>query len=190
MSATNRGSERKGYDFYATPISVVDNLLNYLDVKELQNKTVLEPSAGNGNIVKSLLGGGIRKEYITTCEIREEEKDGLNAISGEVIICDFLSDMDTSRKFDLIIGNPPYSDAINFVEKCLNMLSDNGKLIFLLRTAFLESKSRYDFWQKNPLSELYVLSKRPSFTGKGTDATSYSWFIWDKSTNSQVIKVI
>lgn len=70
------------------------------------------------------------------------------------------------------------------------MLNENGKLIFLLRTAFLESKSRYDFWQENPLSGLYVMSKRPSFTGNGTDATSYSWFVWDKSTNKQEIKVI
>ena len=65
-----------------------------------------------------------------------------------------------------------------------------GVLIFLLRTAFLESKSRYSFWQNNPLTALYTLSKRPSFTGKGTDATSYSWFIWDNSTINQYIKVI
>ena len=70
------------------------------------------------------------------------------------------------------------------------MLNDDGKLIMLLRTAFLESKSRYEFWQKNKLNGLYVLSKRPSFTGNGTDATSYSWFIWDKSTEKQEIKVI
>ena len=59
----------------------------------------------------------------------------------------------------------------------------------LLRTAFLESKKRYDFWQRHPVSKLYVLSQRPSFTGKGTDATSYSWFIWDNS-DKQEIKVI
>lgn len=70
------------------------------------------------------------------------------------------------------------------------MLNENGKLIFLLRTAFLESKSRHDFWQENPLSGLYVLSKRPSFINGKTDATSYSWFVWDKSTDKQEIKVI
>lgn len=70
------------------------------------------------------------------------------------------------------------------------MLNENGKLIFLLRTAFLESKSRYDFWQENPLSGLYVLSKRSSFINGKTDATSYSWFVWDKSADNQEIKVI
>lgn len=66
-----------------------------------------------------------------------------------------------------------------------------GVLIFLLRTAFLESKSRYEFWQENPLNDLYVLSKRPSFTGDGkSDATSYSWFVWKKGEEQQKIKVI
>ena len=70
------------------------------------------------------------------------------------------------------------------------MLSDDGKLVFLLRTAFLESKKRYQFWQDNPVSELYVLSKRPSFTEKGSDSASYSWFVWDKKATEQKIKVI
>lgn len=107
-----------------------------------------------------------------------------------MIIDDFLKHDFGEEKFDLIIGNPPYSLALEFTEKCLSLLSDEGKLVFLLRTAFLESKKRYGFWQREPLSELYVLSKRPSFTGKGTDATSYSWFVWDKSKDTQKIKVI
>jgi len=28
---------------------------------------------------------------------------------------------------------------------------------------------------------LHVISKRPSFTGGGTDATEYAWFIWDNT---------
>lgn len=47
MSATNRGTERKQYDFYATPINVVENLLNNIDLSQYGTK-VLEPSAGNG----------------------------------------------------------------------------------------------------------------------------------------------
>lgn len=46
--------------------------------------------------------------------------------------------------------------------------------------AFLESEKRFKWWQEHPLSGLYTLHKRPSFTGRGTDATSYSWFVWER----------
>lgn len=159
MSATNRGTKRKPYDFYATPVDVVENFLNNYD--------------------------------ITALEIREEELDNLNELANKVIIGeDFLNYNFGDKKFDVIIGNPPYSLAKEFIEKCFELQSDSGVVIMLLRTAFLESKSRYEFWQDNPLTELHILSKRPSFTGKGTDATSYSWFVWDKRIHNQKIKVI
>ena len=187
MSATNRGTERKSYDFYATPIEVVENLLNNIDLSKYGDK-VLEPSAGNGNICR-VIKSYYPNKNITALEIREEELESLYKCADEVIIDDYLQ-LDMKSKYSIIVGNPPYSKAIEFVNKSLKLLDGNGILIFLLRTAFLESKSRYKFWQENPLSGLYTLSKRPSFTGRGTDATSYSWFIWDKQTNNQYIKVI
>lgn len=187
MSATNRGSIRKDYDFYATPPYVIYNLLDNLDLNRY-GKYVLEPSAGNGNISRI-----IKEKYpdkiVTSIETREEEYYNLCFSSDQVVFYNYLN-LDFIGRYDIIIGNPPYSLALEFVNKSIQLLNDNGILIFLLRTAFLESKSRYDFWQQNPLSGLYTLSKRPSFTGRGTDATSYSWFIWDKSTNKQVIKII
>jgi len=170
-------------------------VLNFLEKQNIEKLkqnggVILEPSAGNGNIIKALnTYYKDRNKTIETCEIRTEEEFGLKEISDAVIIGDFL-ELDINKKYDVIIGNPPYSLAKEFVEKSLSCLKDDGVLIFLLRTAFLESKSRYEFWQQNPLSGLYTLSKRPSFTGKGTDATSYSWFVWDKGSDKQTIKVI
>lgn len=178
---------RKDFDFYATPESCIKLLLDNYDLSN-KGDLILEPSAGNGNVSKELKLLYPNKN-ITSAEIRACEKDNLELCSDEVIICDYL-DYKFNKKFDIIIGNPPYTLAIEFVEKSLSNLTKNGVLIFLLRTAFLESKSRYNFWQKNPLTGLLTLSKRPSFTGKGTDATSYSWFVWDKSTINQFIKVI
>lgn len=82
--------------------------------------------------------------------------------------------------YDVIIGNPPYSLALDFINKSLELLHPGGLLIFLLRTNFLESEKRFKWWQEHPLSGLYTLHKRPSFTGRGTDATSYSWFVWER----------
>ena len=51
-------------------------------------------------------------------------------------------------------------------------------VIMLLRINFLGSQKRYDFWQQFPPDGLFILSKRPSFTGKGTDSIDYAWFVW------------
>lgn len=185
MSATNRGTERKTHDFYATPVDVVKNFLNNYD---LPKGNILEPSAGNGNVIKALRDKGIQNN-ITAIEIRKEEENNLNMLSDKVIIDNFL-EWNPDKDYGVIIGNPPYSLAREFIEKCFEISNENTVIIMLLRTAFLESKSRFEFWQEHPLTELHVLSKRPSFTGKGTDATSYSWFVWDNRQSKQVIKVI
>lgn len=57
MSATNRGCERKAYDFYATPPETVRAFLANFDGISSGDR-ILEPSAGNGQIVKVLREGG------------------------------------------------------------------------------------------------------------------------------------
>lgn len=180
MSATNRGSKRNEADFYATPLETVYSLLDNYDGIKLGDK-ILEPSAGSGNIIQGLRNRGYTTNYIEAVELRESELNNLDKLVKYVNICDFLTEFKTTCKYDVIIGNPPYSLAQEFIDKSLELLAPGGRLIFLLRTNFLESKKRFEWWQDKTPNGLYVLSKRPSFTGKGTDATSYSWFIWEKS---------
>lgn len=178
MSATNRGSKRIESDYYATPPEAIRTLLKNYRIA-YAGDTILEPAAGNGAIINELIHFGYTNN-IHAIEIREEEKENLLRVADSVGIGDFLK-MDLSNTYDVIIGNPPYSQAQEFINKSLAYLKPGGRLIFLLRTNFLESQKRFKWWQDKPPTRLYVLSKRPSFTGKGTDATSYSWFIWEKS---------
>ena len=156
----------------------------------MQHGNILEPSAGNGNFIIALREERYNKyNPITAIELREEERNNLiNSGVDNVIITDFLS-WKPDKEYTTIIGNPPYSLALEFINKCFEIATDKTEIIMLLRTAFLESKKRYNFWQKHPLNGLYVLSQRPSFTGKGTDATSYSFMVWNNS-DKQEIKVI
>lgn len=179
MSATNRGSKRIESDYYATPIDAIYKLLGNYRVAN-SNDVILEPSAGNGIIIKALRAAGYAGNTIHAIEIREEEKSNLESVADSVKIGDFL-DADPGVKYDVIIGNPPFSLAQEFIDKSLSLLKPGGRLIFLLRTNFLESQKRFEWWQDKTPTRLFVLSKRPSFTGKGTDATSYSWFVWEKS---------
>jgi len=179
LSATNRGTKRNEADFYATPLETVYALLdNYDDIEP--DDIILEPSAGNGNIIRALRNRGY-KNRIDAIELRDTEKDNLIGLADNIEITDFLDLDPWHSRYSVIIGNPPYSLAQEFIDKSLELLAPGGRLILLLRTNFLESKKRFEWWQDKIPNGLYVLSKRPSFTGKGTDATSYSWFIWEKS---------
>lgn len=177
MSATNRGAVRREADFYETPPESVEALLRSYKAIEYGDK-ILEPSAGSGAIIQVLRSLGYDND-IDAVEIRPEETVNLyRSGATDVFIEDYLKF--SKRKYDLIIGNPPYSLAQEFIDKSLELLTPGGRLVFLLRTNFLESEKRFNWWSDKIPSGLYVLHKRPSFTGKGTDATSYSWFIWDR----------
>ena len=187
MSAAKRGAERRPYDFYPTPIPSIEAFLGAFPL--MGGIEVLEPGAGSGNIIKTLQKYG--DFNIDAMEIRPEERENLQRLGVNVIIGDFLS-MEIEKRYDLVIGNPPFSQAMEFVDKSLGLLKPGGMLIFLLRTAFMESTRRFPFWQEpeHRLTGLYTLHIRPSFTGHGTDATSYSWFIWQPGNMLQTIKII
>lgn len=163
MSATNRGGERKAYDFYATPPETIRSFLANFDGISSGDR-ILEPSAGNGQIIKVLRESGYDNR-IDAVELRPEERATLEALADNVTIGSFF-DYEPDCGYDVII----------------------------LRTNFLESEKRFSWWQAHPLSGLYTLHKRPSFTGRGTDATSYSWFVWERGGTGcigrQTIKTI
>ena len=113
---------------------------------------------GDGRIVEWL-----EKKNITTSysEIREDK--------------DFF---DWDDNVDLIFTNPPFSLAQEFID---HSVARARTTFMLLRINFLGSIKRHDWWVNQPPTSLYVFSKRPSFTGAGTDATDYAWFVWDKT---------
>ena len=185
MSATNRGSIRRESDFYKTPYDAVEKVLDALG--GFYGNEFLECCAGDGVIVRALRRN-LEEINISAIEIREEEKSRLLYAGADAVdIADFRQ-WKPDGKIDVIITNPPYSIAQEIIEHCFE-IAPEAEIIMLLRLAFLESKKRKSFWGKHPVTQIYVLSERPSFTGKGTDATAYAWFVWSKYREPK-IKVI
>lgn len=185
MSATNRGAKRIESDFYPTPIETIENFLSHYQLKD---GVILEPSAGNGNFIQAIRNKGYTNTIIAN-EIRQEEHQNLiNSGADFVYHKDFLTEKLPNHDVKTIITNPPFSKAKEFILRCKELYPD-AEIIMLLRLAFLESRTRYDFWQKHMVNKLYILSKRPSFVNGKTDATAYAWFVWN-NLNAQEIKVI
>ena len=142
---------RNAYDFYPTPEWCYENL----PIDWSLFKTAHEPCKGDGRILSFLENKGIETSWT---EIQEGK--------------DYF---EWSGKVDLILTNPPFSIAKEFIE---HSMMCSTTVIMLLRVNFLGSQARHDFWNQFPPDGLIILSKRPSFTGKGTDATDYAWFVW------------
>lgn len=91
---------------------------------------------------------------------------------------DFLTST-LHHSHDLIVGNPPYSLAEQFVRKSHTCITSDGIILYLLRLGFLEAQKRIPLWQSYPPQHIHVFSQRPSFSGDGaTDATAYALYRW------------
>jgi hypothetical protein len=187
MSSTNRGAARNEADFYVTPEWAVNTLL---DNFEIEDEEILEPCAGDGAIIRALVKRYGNKKYYTAIEIRDEHnnllKAGVDRVYNQL---DFLKiGGPVNPKEATIITNPPYSIAQEIIEHCFELYPEDD-IVMLLRLNFLGSQRRREFWEKHPVKQIYVLSKRPSFTAKGTDSCEYAWFVWSE-WRKPLIKVI
>lgn len=154
MSSTNRGAIRREADFYATPEAAFKPLLAFLPM----DKALLywEPACGDRRLIQWIYeAGGL-------ADGKDLRTDGV----------DFLKD-ETPRTF--IITNPPFSLAQEF---CDHALKHANEVMMLLRLNFLGAQKRADWWRKNEPAALFILSKRPDFTGGGGDSCEYAWFYW------------
>lgn len=153
MSRQKQGVRLNSTDFYPTPSWCYKNL----EIDWTQFESAHEPCRGDGRI-SDWLGTYVPTTY---SEIREGK--------------DFF---DWTEGCDLILTNPPFGIAQEFID---HSIAHAQTVIMLLRINYLGSISRHEWWKQNAPTSLFVLSKRPSFTGMGTDATDYAWYVWDKT---------
>lgn len=178
-SNINNLPQRKEYDFYPTPKELCRASLNIL--QDDYPISIFDPGCGTG------VWGEVAREkypnsYIGGIDIRKVDFNP--AYSFLLMETDYLS---TSwlkdKEYDLILGNPPYKYAEEFVDRSFELLKNSGYLLFLLRLSFLESKGRYSKYYSQGLNpkEVYISVKRVSFTGdRKTSADAYGLFLWQK----------
>lgn len=169
--------DREPSDFYPTPIELCRAGL--LECMKITPRSALDVGAGDG-----VWGQALREinplVRLSGIDIREDAKGKDCGFYDEWILDDFMF---YNRKFDLIFGNIPFRHANEFIKHSLDLLTDNGHILYLLRSAISESKKRFDMFFNNGYKPLYEYQsvRRISFTGnKKSDNTAYSIFVWEK----------
>lgn len=131
---------------YFTPEHIVDQMISLIE----NSGSILEPSCGNGAFLKKLPNHTIGIEIDS------------HFTGNNILNIDFF-DYNPIEKFDTIIGNPPYvkyqeiySETLNklpdildkrsnlylfFMWKSIDLLKDNGELIFIVPRDFLKTTS-------------------------------------------------
>jgi hypothetical protein len=158
MSATGRSDVRRADDWYATPAWAVRAIWPKLAAFD----TCLDPCAGQGAILTALQELASMPRY-HGIELDEERATICAKQNGFGCIVHDALDLDWRRlglPYELIITNPPYSLAQEFLEKALS--SGASQVCFLMRLNYLGSMQRAAFWRKHPC-DVWVLPKRPSF---------------------------
>lgn len=143
-------------EFYPTPKELLDKITTEIR-KSYKINTILEPSAGKGDIVKYIEENfgryGDRKD-IDCIEKDEDLQNTLRGAGYKVVGNDFLT-YNTFKHYDLIIMNPPFSNGDEHLLKALHMQKDGGAIICILNAETLKNpctNRRKDLLKK--LSEL------------------------------------
>ena len=204
--AAHRGggkSMRQEDDFYATDPKALEALINAPCVSYNQRTQdvllncfrdrgycIWEPAAGNGNLSNYLCEHGYN---VIASDLKYRGCTDGSIIDG----LDFLTTY-PYNKFKgaaahpyVILTNPPYSLATEFIEHALNILPNGGLYIALMNITYLHGIDRYKrVYSKGTLREVYVFSKKIHVyknnipTGH-TSMCVYAWYVFQKGYNGQ-----
>lgn len=194
MSSTNRHNAEKRHiaDYYVTPVKDIITFLGALDEEvslDIWDKTILDPCAGGDPSHDMSYPKALREYYaipddwngIKTIDIRED--------SLAETKCNFIETKLDYKPF-LIISNPPFNQAMEFIKKALDDVEDGGYVAMLLRLNFLETKARKDFFDNYMPTWIFVHHKRMSFTDAGgTDSVAYCHMVWKKNDYPKFAKI-
>lgn len=175
-SSAHSNAEREPNDYYATPPKAVELLLNL----EEFSSNIWEPACGAGHIGK-VLDDFCFNVKATDLIYRGYGKGDIN----------FLENTD-AYKGD-IITNPPFSLALEFINKALQSVNEGSKVAMFLKLQFLESKTRRRFFEENPPKTVWVSSSRLTcakggmFDEQDRGAMAYAWFIWVKGFKGETV---
>lgn len=194
LAGGNSERGRVKNDYYATPTNDVldffDKLINRDDEIDIRDiNTILEPAGGGGHMIDALSEIFVFSD-IDSVDIEPKRDD--------IIQADFLSDDNDeliNKDYDLVITNPPFKLAKEFIDKSLEI--SNRYVMYYLKIQFLEGINRKEWFRGLPLKYVYVYSYRsnPHRNGSPVDENGkkwsstvcYAWYVFDHEYKGEPI---
>jgi hypothetical protein len=164
--------DRKPSDFYPTPYDGTESLMPVIDMAFPEGARIWEPCSGDMDMVRVLEWHGHK---VTATELRDTGQ----GITG----FDFLRD-DPVEAFgwepdpDMIVMNPPFSLAREFIEKAL---SYTPNVACLVKIDYWNAISRYDFFQDHIPVFFFPLTFRLAFLKEergNSPLMNTAWVVW------------
>lgn len=133
-------------EFYPTPSWLAGRMLSFLD-RDAPIRTVLEPSAGKGDLLYALQKYNAARRYgkdedifdlVDVIEADQNLRGLLKGAGFRVIGDDFLQ-FHTHKHYDLILMNPPFSNCDAHLLRALDIQSGGGRVLCLLNAETLKN---------------------------------------------------
>jgi hypothetical protein len=159
-------------EFFPTPPKLISLMLAGIEFNEIT--TVLEPSAGKGDIAAKIAarlqcagrhhyryrGDEDRKDAIDCIEIADDLQHTLKGAGFRLVHDDFLT-YHTRKHYDLIVMNPPFSDGDRHLLKALDLAQYGGRVRCLLNAETI--RNPYTFERKTLVKKLEDLGATITF---------------------------
>ena len=178
-SNTKRDEKQSSNDLYTTPTVALDAIITYM-AKDIDGAdSILEPCAGMDDIADYLRGYvWVDDKKVVTNELHPVELYGYDTTN------DFLSEDNGIGMHDLIVSNPPYNKASEFILKGFEHAPIQWHF---LRLSFLEGQDRFkQLFNLGKLSDVYIFTYRVSCPKgvnreKTANSVCYAWYRFDKN---------
>ena len=145
-------------------------------------KRALEPSAGRGDLVVSLV------DKYPDCHVDMFEVDpslSLNeGAKGHLVTADFMT-AELGTGYETIIGNPPFVRTsggnlyIDFVRKCVSLLTPGGELVFIVPSDFFKltssAKLLADMMSRGTFPHVHFPDNEHLFKGASIDVVVFRY---------------
>lgn len=172
IQASYKKWERKPSDFYPTPYEGTESLIPVIKTLFPDGAAIWDPCCGDMDMVRVLQWHGFE---VTSTDIRDTGQ-GIGDI-------DFLNDDVTTKlgwepRPDMIVMNPPFSLAAEFIRKAL---SYTPNVACLMKIDYWNAISRLPLWRENIPTFFFPLTFRLAFLKDergNSPLMNCAWAVW------------